>query len=155
MDQNLILWDKCLVYIWLLSVQLQFGVILCFSNFRRPCILKSYLVYMRYLWLLTCQSQSEVIRYISDFPQPCILKTAGRRAKRTKIWASWGKYLVYRAHLPSSVQRQSEVIRCISHFTDFRQSCIFKKQLVVEWNGKFGPRRLYLIHTEYFWLFSV
>ncbi len=42
-------------------------------------------------WLLSVQGQSEVIRYISDisdFQQAGILKTAGRRAKRTKIWTS-------------------------------------------------------------------
>ena len=41
-------------------------------------------------WLLRFQSQSEAIRWISeisDFQHLCILKTAGRRAKRNKIWA--------------------------------------------------------------------
>ncbi len=63
---------------------------------------------MRYIWLLRFQSPYQVIQYISeisDFQQPCILKTAGRRAKRTQIWALGGKYLLYTGYfLQLSVQ---------------------------------------------------
>ena len=46
------------------------------------------------------------------------LKTAGRRVKRSKIWAPGGKWLVYTKYF-LSVQSQSEVIRYISFFSDF------------------------------------
>ncbi len=84
-------------YFWLLSLQVQFGVIQCISYFRRPCTccisetanrrakrskirasgvvfisIFKYLLCIEYFWLLSVQGQFWVIRYISSFWWPCI-----------------------------------------------------------------------------------
>ncbi len=55
--------------------------------------------------------------YISDFRQSCISKKLGRRVKQTNSWTSGGSYLMYTGYFwQLSVQAQSVVIQCISHF---------------------------------------
>ncbi len=127
------------------------------SDFWQPCISETaspgakwtkngrqgYLVCIQYLWLLSVQVQFGVIRGVSDIHRPwscCISETANRREKRTKIWASWGKYLVYVEHFwLLSVQVQFGVIRCIS---DFLGDLISRKPVLVEQNGpKYQPQR--------------
>ncbi len=97
--------SKYLVYVgyfWLLSVYIQFGVIQCISEFRRPWISKRLVVerngpkFGPQGWVFTVyrvllfsvQVQFGVIRCISKFWRPCILKTSDRRAKRTKLSTS-------------------------------------------------------------------
>ena len=92
-DKNLDLRDEYLVYIgyyWLLSVQVQLGVIRCIqillvlymlylvhavssSETEQNLGLRSkYLVCIDYFWLLSVQVQFGVIRCISSFWRPCI-----------------------------------------------------------------------------------
>ncbi len=129
---------KYLVYIeyfWLLSVQVQFGVIQCISNFRRPgtcCISeianrrakrhkfgRKYLVYMEYFWLFKC------FRCISEFRTTLYLENQWSYSKMDQISASEvSLYIVPAVYGLSllSVQGQFVVIRCISIFW---RSCIY------------------------------
>ncbi len=94
-------------YSWLWSVQVQFGVIWCISNFadvvhvvsqkqliverKWPKFGSQGYLNVEYLWLLSVQIQFGVSRSISDFRQPCtccISEMSNRRAKWTKSLAS-------------------------------------------------------------------
>ncbi len=81
-------------YFWLLTVQIQFGVIRFISDFLRPYISETdsrrakrtkiwslgYQVFsvIAHVWLLSVQVQFGVVRFISDFRASLYLETSGQ-----------------------------------------------------------------------------
>ncbi len=115
-----------LVYIevfYLLSVQLQFGVIWCISDFRRPCILKTADRRAKPTKIWASGASNEFIQ--GTFGCKCSSEMDQNLGLR-------GKYLLYIEYFwLLSIQVQFGVIWCISDFDDL----VSWKWLVVEWNG--------------------